>query len=232
MTRRVVTFLLCGFLAGCSTPMPAEVPVAEPQQSVVLPAPSFEGAFSLEEALHARRSVREYCDGPLRLEEVSQLLWAAQGITSEWGGRTAPSAGALYPLEVYLVVLRVLGLEPGVYRYAPRDHGLLCVRRGNVERELIDASAGQQFISRAAAVLVINAMYERTTTKYGERGIHYVHMEAGHAAQNVCLQATVLDLGCVTVGAFDDEAVHSMLGSPAGESPLYLLPVGPLTPAS
>ena len=232
MIRHGVVLLLCCFLAGCSIPVPAKAPLSDAQQCVTLPSPSLDGGHSVEEALLARRSVRDFLDEELRLEEAAQLLWAAPGVTSERGGRTAPSAGALYPLEVYLVALRVEGLEAGVYRYAPKEHALLRVRGGDAGRELSDASAGQRFIGSAAAVIVVTAVYERTTAKYGERGIRYVHMEAGHAAQNVCLQATALNLGCVTIGAFSDEQVHSMLGSPADESPLYLLPVGRVPPAS
>jgi SagB-type dehydrogenase family enzyme len=162
----------------------------------------------------------------LSLEDISQLLWAAQGITSDWGGRTAPSAGALYPLEVYLVVGDVDGLETGVYKYQPQEHALVRVGDGDVRSELASAALGQSCVARGAVDIIIAAVYERTTGKYGDRGVRYVHMEAGHAAQNICLEAVVLDLGTVTVGAFSDEGVKGILDMPESEAPLYIMPVG------
>ncbi len=173
-----------------------------------------------------RRSVREYVSLPLSLEDISQLLWAAQGITSDWGGRTAPSAGALYPLEVYLVVGDVDGLESGVYKYQPQEHALIRVGDSDVRSELASAALEQSFIAQGAVDIVIAAVYERTTRKYGDRGVRYVHMEAGHAAQNIYLEAVALDLGTVTVGAFSDERVKDVLGMPESEVPLYIMPVG------
>jgi SagB-type dehydrogenase family enzyme len=191
-----------------------------------LPEPRFESKVSLEETLFRRRSVREYVDLPLSLEEVSQLLWATQGITSAWGGRTAPSAGALYPLEVYLVVGDVDNLGVGVYKYQPQEHALVRVGDGDVRAELASAALGQSFVEEGAIDIVISAVYERTTRKYGNRGVRYVHMEAGHAAQNTCLEAVALDLGTVTIGAFSDERVTDILGMPESEVPLYIMPVG------
>ncbi len=173
-----------------------------------------------------RRSVREYADLPLSLEEVSQLLWAAQGITSDWGGRTAPSAGALYPLEVYLVVGSVDNLGVGVYKYQPQEHALVRVGDGDVRAELASAALRQSFVAEAAVDIVIGAVYERTTRKYGDRGVRYVHMEAGHAAQNIYLEVVALDLGTVTIGAFSDELVMDILDMPESEVPLYIMPVG------
>jgi len=191
-----------------------------------LPEPRFESQVSLEETLLGRRSVREYADLPLSLEEVSQLLWAAQGITSDWGGRTAPSAGALYPLELYLLVGDVDNLEVGVYKYQPQEHALVRVGEGDVRTELASAALGQSFVAGGAIGIVISAVYKRTTRKYGDRGVHYVHMEAGHTAQNICLESVALDLGTVTIGAFSDERVMDILGMPESEIPLYIMPVG------
>jgi len=191
-----------------------------------LPEPRLKSAVSLEETLLQRRSAREYADEALTLEEVSQLLWAAQGVTAEWGGRTAPSAGALYPLETYLVVGNVENLAPGVYKYKPERHELVKVKDDDVREELAKASLGQSWVKEGAIDIVIAAVYERTTRKYGDRGVRYVHMEAGHAAQNICLQATALDLGIVTVGAFHDEQVKNILGMARDETPLYVIPVG------
>ncbi len=193
---------------------------------VKLPDPKTKGEISVEQALLERRSVREYRQGALTLAQAAQLLWAAQGITSREGLRTAPSAGALYPLEVYLVVGEVTGLQQGVYRYDPNAHMLYQVTEKDRRAELAGAALGQSCIEEGAAVLVFTAVYERTTRKYGQRGIRYVHMEAGHAAQNVFLQATALGLDAVVVGAFDDRAVMTLLQRGADEHPLYLIPVG------
>ncbi|MGB2583939.1 MAG: SagB/ThcOx family dehydrogenase [Dehalococcoidia bacterium] len=180
----------------------------------------------MEETLLNRRSVRQYTGEALTLEEVSQLLWSAQGITAEWGGRTAPSAGALYPLEVYLVAGNVESLTPGIYKYINDGHELVKVRDEDVREELANAALGQTPVRDGAIDIVISAIYERTMKKYGDRGVRYVHMEAGHAAQNIYLQATALDLGAVTIGAFADELVKKLLSMPEEEAPLYIIPVG------
>ena len=215
-------------LSGCVRPAPGptSTPTPAPVAPVPLPEPRLKSAVSLEETLLQRRSTREYADEALTLEEVSQLLWAAQGVTAEWGGRTAPSAGALYPLETYLVVGNVENLAPGVYKYKPERHELVKVKDDDVREELAKASLGQSWVKEGAIDIVIAAVYERTTRKYGDRGVRYVHMEAGHAAQNICLQATALDLGIVTVGAFYDDRVRETMGIPENETPLYVIPVG------
>jgi len=193
---------------------------------IKLPEPAYNGNLSVEKALHERRSVRHYSDKPLTLTEVSQILWAAQGITSPNGLRTAPSAGALYPLEVYLVVGKVTDCAAGVYKYGPREHVLVKNSDGDRRAELCAAALSQACVANSTAVLVISAVYKRTTRKYGDRGIRYVHMEAGHAAQNVYLQAGSLGLATVAVGAFDDDRVKNVLDLPNEEEPLYLLPLG------
>ena len=215
---------------ACSNPAPTLPPTPTPTPAAVttvqLPEPRLKSDVSLEEALLKRRSVREYANLPLTLEDVSQLLWAAQGITAEWGGRTAPSAGALYPLEVYLAVGNVENLAAGVYKYKPERHELVKVRDDDVREELAKAALGQNWVKEAAIDIVIAAVYERTTKKYGDRGVKYTHMEAGHAAQNIYLQAVALDLGMVTIGAFYDDRVKDSLGMPRNETPLYVIPVG------
>lgn len=196
-------------------------------EKIKLPKPKHTGSVSVEQALLERRSVREYNNESLTLDEVSQLLWAAQGISDPNGFyRTAPSAGALYPLEVYIVTGRLEGVQVGVYKYLPHQHTLTTVFEGDVRKELTKAALGQYCVKDAAVVIVISAVYERTTGKYGDRGIRYVHMEAGHAAENIFLQAVALDLGMVTVGAFYDEDVEEVLDMPANERALYILPVG------
>jgi len=196
------------------------------EATIALPAPRLKGKISLEETLQNRRSIREYKSTPLKLDEVSQLLWAAQGITSDWGGRTAPSAGALYPLEVYLVAGKVEGLVGGIYRYIPSGHQLVKLKDGDSRDKLSEGALNQSCVADAPISLVITAIYERTTVKYGDRGIMYVHLEAGHAAQNICLQAVALGLGAVPVGAFEDQKVIDVIGMNKSESPLYIISIG------
>ena len=195
--------------------------------AIPLPPAVHKGTLSVEEALLARRSQRAYGESPLGLSELSQLLWAAQGITDEATRfRAAPSAGALYPLEVYVAAGKVTGLPAGVYKYRPTGHELARGREGDVRGDLCNAALGQRAVAEAPAVLVFAAVYERTQGKYGERAARYVHLEAGHAAQNVYLQAAALGLGTVAMGAFVDEAVRGIVGLADGERPLYLMPVG------
>jgi SagB-type dehydrogenase family enzyme len=182
--------------------------------------------MSLEKALSGRRSVRSYSGRSLSLQEVSQLLWAAQGKTDRRGLRTAPSAGALYPLEVYLAVAEVSGLSAGVYRYLPEEHVLSRVSDGHRSEDLRRAALNQQAIAEAAVVVVMAAVYERTMGKYGDRGIRYAAIEVGHAAQNLLLQAEALGLGAVPIGAFNDRSVGDIVGGRSEERPLYLIPVG------
>lgn len=186
--------------------------------------------MSVEGALSARRSVRRFGAAPLALEEVAQLLWAAQGITAETGQglRTAPSAGARYPLEVALVAGEITGLAPGAYRYAPRSHSLWRAVEGDLRAELAAAALGQTWIAKAPCVAVLAGVYGRTTSKYGARGERYVHMEAGHVGQNLYLQARALGLGTTMVGAFRDTKVRKLLGFQTGETPLGILPIGRL----
>ena len=227
----VLVFLISlGCLAPVLTPTPRPIPTPTPQTpylaQIELPQPRLKSNVSVEEALLHRRSIREYTNEPLTLEEVSQLLWAAQGITAKWGGRTAPSAGGLYPLEVYVAVGRVQGLNPGVYKYEPRGHKLNKIGVKDVRGELVKAALGQTWVGEGAIDIVITAVYERTMKKYGERGIRYVHMEAGHAAQNIYLQATALNLGMVVVGGFYDDQVKEVMSLAENETPLYVIPVG------
>lgn len=199
--------------------------------SCVLPQPRLENGVSLEQCLFARRSVRSYRAGPLTLAEAGQLLWAAQGITAEGELRTAPSAGALYPLETWLIAGEVEGIAPGVHHYRPESHDLVLVKPGDLRRELAEAAISQDCVREGAATIVIAAVYARTREKYGERAARYVLLEAGHAAQNVCLQATALGLGIVTVGAFHDQTVKNVTGLPQQQEPIYLLPAGRKEPA-
>jgi SagB-type dehydrogenase family enzyme len=203
-----------------------EPAMAEQGESVNLPAPQLRGDISLEEALQRRRSVRERSERRISLQQAGQLLWAAQGETDSTGLRASPSAGALYPLELYLVAGAVTGLEPGVYQYRADGHRLVKIAPGDHRRALGRAALDQPAVSGAAAVIAIGAVYQRTTGKYGNRGRRYVHMEAGHAAQNVLLQATALGLHSLPTGAFDDATVQSVVAMKDPTRPLYLLPIG------
>ncbi len=195
-------------------------------QRVALPKPRLGGEVSLEAALHERRSIREFRDAALTLSDLSQILWAAQGITNPSGFRTAPSAGALYPLECHLLAGRVSELPVAIYRYDPLRHDLSETVGGDRRAGLARAALGQTWIAAAAAILVLAAVDRRTTGKYGERGLRYIHIEAGHAAQNVYLQAAALELGTTIVGAFNDEHVHELLEMQPEERPICLLPIG------
>ncbi len=194
--------------------------------AVALPDPDRDGETSVEAALDRRRSIRSYREEPLTLDAVSQLLWAAQGTTDSGEHRTAPSAGALYPLETYLVAGDVDGLPDGIYRYQPTGHTLVKVADGDRREDLYRASANQEAARDAPAAIVLSGVYNRTTVKYGERGIRYVHMEAGHAAENVYLQAVSLEMGTVTLGAFSDEEIARLLQMEEDEYPLYVMPIG------
>jgi SagB-type dehydrogenase family enzyme len=205
-----------------------EVPSSEEKKVGVikLPDPVLKGSVSVEEAISKRRSIREYRDEPLRLEELGQLLWAAQGITSPKGFRAAPSAGATYPLEIYVSVKErgVIGLPAGIYHYDPFDHSLTLIKEGDHSLEIYRASLNQEWVKEAPICIIIAADFSRTTSRYGARGERYVYMEAGHVGQNIYLQATALDLGTVAVGAFYDDQLRSIIG--CEEAPIYIFPVG------
>lgn len=195
---------------------------------IKLPDPITKGTVSLEEAIALRRSERSYAKLPLKLEQISQILWSAQGITDRRGFRAAPSAGATYPLEIYAVVKDggVDGLEAGVYRYIPEKHALELVKEGDYSAELMSACLDQDWVGKAPLNIVIVAIYERTTRRYGERGKRYVYMEVGHVGQNIYLQATAIGLGTVAIGAFYDDEVKKVLSLPKEEVPLYVMPIG------
>lgn len=217
--QSLVRLAVAGWLlsASCS----AEEAKDEGARIRELPPARTEGTVSVESAIAARRSVRSFEDSPLSEQEISQLLWAAQGITDKARGRrAAPSAGATFPLETYLVTAE------GVFRYLPDRHALEQVKAGDHRPELAEAALGQPWVREAPATIAFAAVPERTTGKYGRRGTLYIHMEAGHAAQNVHLQAVALGLGSVPVGAMDDARAAKLLGCRGREEVLYLVPVG------
>jgi SagB-type dehydrogenase family enzyme len=187
-----------------------------------LSKPKEKGSISIEETLNKRRSVRDYKKGSLSLAEISQLLWAASG--KNLYRKTAPSAGATYPLETYLVVGEVEGLKSGLYHYSYSRHSLETIKEQDIRNRLSQATLGQRMIERAPISIIIVADYGRTTNHYGQRGIRYVHMEAGHVGQNISLQAIALGLGTVMIGAFEDKQVKEVLE--IKEEPLYIIPVG------
>jgi len=224
----ILSVVLVTLCCSCGKPdvMQKPAPSLEQKTIIGLPEPRYDGNVSIEQSLLQRRSTRNYTNEPLKLHEVSQLLWAAQGTTDPRGFRTAPSAGALYPLELYVVVGNVENLATGTYKYKPSEHEIILVIEGDKRVDLAVAALSQSWVKESALTIVITAVYERTTVKYGERGLRYVHIELGHAAQNLCLQATAMDLGVVTVGAFNDERVSELLNLPDNEKPLYIIPIG------
>lgn len=218
-----ITAPLSLVLSGCGQGRAAwgGEPVQQAAESVtVLPAPVDRG-LTLVRALEARRSVRDFFTRPLSEAEISQLLWAAQGVTHGDGYRTTPSAGALYPLELYVAT------SAGLFHYIPGGHRLARLGKTDLRTAMQNAAFGQPAIGSAAAVFVVAAVYRRTAAKYGaERGARYVHIEVGHAAQNLLLEAAALGLGAVPVGAFDDPALARALNLPTEQEPLYLMAVG------
>jgi SagB-type dehydrogenase family enzyme len=222
----LLIFILLSFLFGCSPTSKKKTVTKEKLPSlnkevIPLPPPQKKGKMSLEETLQKRRSKRRFESREVTLKQISQLLWACQGITEpSFGGRTAPSAGALYPLEVYVVK------KDGVFHYLPEKHALIRIRKGDMRKELSNAALGQTPPAKAPVSFVITAVYSRTAAKYGERAERYVKLEAGHACQNLLLEVVALDLGGVPIGAFYDEQVQEVLSLPPQHEPLYIVPIG------
>lgn len=185
------------------------------------------GLGGLAEAFFARRSGRSFSGEPLSLAAAGTLLFAAQGVNRRRGFRTAPSAGALYPLEIYLAAGLVEGLSAGVYHYEPVGHGLSRMAEGDARAALAEAALGQSWMATAPAMLAVCAVYERCMRKYGRRGVRYTDIEAGCAAQNAALAAANLGLSLTVVGAFSDEDAGRILCCSPRATPLALMPVGP-----
>ncbi len=211
--------LVAGVVAcGDSSPAPAS---REPLKTLELPAPDTDGDRSLEAILASRRSSREFSEKKLSRATIGQLAWATQGVTSPEGGRTSPSAGSLYPLELYVATV------DGIFRYVPGDHALELLDDRNLRAEIHAACKSQQVIRDAAAVFVLSAIYARTNEVYkGGRAPVFVHVEAGHAAQNFLLQAAALGLAACPIGGFDSKKLQQIMGMGKGEYALYALPVG------
>jgi len=221
MKRATTLLLLVATLSlVCGTAL--MVPVSSQQAKIVdLPQPTLKGSMTVEETLARRRSVRSFTPEPLTIEELGQLAWAAQGITEpSTGHRTAPSAGALYPIELYIVT------GNGLYHYVPQGHKLRLLEEADLREAVARAAGGQSSVRDAAADFVVTAVYARTAVKYGGRARQYVQIEVGHVGQNVHLQAVALELGSVSVGAFSEERLKSVLSLPENHEPLYIIPVG------
>lgn len=208
---------------------PEVIEFAVEKEIIKLPPPRHRGEISVEEAIFERRSVRRYKDEPLTLKEVSQLLWSAGGKTVDGISgptRSYPSAGGIYPLEIYIVAGNVIDLDDGIYRYRWRDHSISLVRVGDLRHELTRAALGQRMVADAPVSIVFTAIFQRTVARYGKRGeVRYVPMDMGGAGQTVSLQAEALGLGTVIIGAFRDGEVKEVL-KVEEETPLYIIPVG------
>lgn len=214
-----------------NTPIVENLYYEAPQNSgdmIDLPDVVKDGSMSLERAISLRRSIRSYSEEALPIGQLGQLLWSAQGITGDRGFRTAPSAGATFPLEMFVVANNVEGLSTGIYHYHPYEHRLEMVREDDVSKALFRACLSQSMILEGGAVLVFAAVYERTTARYGQRGERYILNEVGHASQNVHLQAAALDIGTVVIGAYRDDEVEDILNLGDPYRVLYLMPVGKL----
>lgn len=196
-------------------------------KKIKLPEPEYSSNTSIEEALLKRKSIRDFQKKPLSLKNISQILWAAQGITDKGKNkRTAPSAGALYPLEIYLVVGNVNEIESGIYKYNPYQNELTLISEGDKRNEISKYTAQPEAIQTAPITVIFSAVYKRTSVKYGDRAFRYVHIEIGHAAQNVCLQVISLGLSTVTIGAFQDAQIKKTIQLLEEEEPLYIMPIG------
>jgi SagB-type dehydrogenase family enzyme len=207
------------------------------QTIIKLPSPQLKSKVSLEETILRRRSVRRYRREPLDLPQLSQILWSAQGITGTRGFRAAPSAGATYPLEIFVVVGKqgvIAGeakqapeeLQAGIYHYEAASHSLILHKPADLRPDLARATLDQEFIIDAPVDIVICALYHRTSYRYGRRGERYVHIEVGHVGENIHLQVVALGLATVEVGAFHDEEVRTVLSVDEQIKPLYIMPVG------
>ncbi len=225
----LVSIIIGGLFWGGGFLIRSEPETSGGKKSIRLPSPKHKGELSVEEAIFRRRSIRRYKDEPLTLEEVSQILWAAGGKTIDGitgATRAYPSAGGIYPLEIYLVAGSVEGLTSGIYHYRWREHSIDLVKEGDFCQNLTRAALGQRMIANAPVSIVFTAIYSRTTGRYGRRGeTRYVPMDIGGAGQNVHLQAEALGLGTVIIGAFRNGAVKEALGV-KDETPLYIMPVG------
>jgi SagB-type dehydrogenase family enzyme len=226
-------FVLAAVLAmpGCSSGTPSNTKASSPSAiapaaretqaataNVKLPDPRLTSNYSLEQAIQERRTVRSFADSPVSIQELSQLLWSGQGITDSSGKRAAPSAMALYPLEIYVIAGNVYGLTKGVYKYVPQGHQLAIVKEGETNAGIMPY--------KAPVYLVIASDMEKMIKRSGDNGKKFAYLEGGHAAQNICLESTALGLATVTAGGFQDGPIRSTLGIDGSLELLYVMPVG------
>ncbi len=226
MKKIIFIFTVIILITGCSKQIEKKEKIKSELIEIKLPEPIYDSTTSIEQAILNRRSIRSYSNEPLSLKQISQLLWAAQGITSKDGKRAAPSAGALYPLELYLVTGNFIDLETGLYHYVPEKHSLEKINNDDLRKQLSNAALNQIWISDASALIIFTANYKKTAQRYGDQAEKYVHMEIGHAAENVYLQAVSLNVGTVVIGAFNENKVKSILDLPEELTPLYIMPIG------
>ena len=229
-TKYIRDKLPAGYLDWRKKPGPYKVYQEAPKAK--LPAPERAGGMPIWEAVGRRRSVRNYRSSPVSAADLSQLLWASQGVTKvmgEYALRSAPSAGALYPVETYLSVQVVEGIEPGIYHYGVREHELELLRPGDFRSAVAEAALDQGFLAEAAVVFAWTAVFARSKWKYKERAYRYVYLDAGHIAQNVALAAVALGLGSCQIAALYDDEVNVILGVDGKEeSVVYMTAVGRL----
>ena len=241
---RKISMKLCFFalalvsLVACNQTEQSQSPLTKvdgPKLTYILPSHKTDGNMSVERAMTNRRSQRNFVDKAISAENLSQILWAAYGITQPMpdrpalrgGLRAAPSAGALYPFEIYAVIGKVDGIEAGVYKYISEENKIVRIIDKDIREEFAAAALGQDHVKTAPVTIFYSAIYSRMTKKYGDRGgERYVCMDLGHSAQNIYLQAEALNLGTCAIGAFSDDKISEMLNLPEEEVPLYMMPVG------
>jgi len=216
----LLTLILMSLYGGATMAQP------EGPEIIQLPDPILESDLSFEEILAARRSVREYGDRSLTIDEISQLSWAAQGITADWGARTAPSAGGLFPVRIFIIARDIDGITDGSWEYDPHDHSLTSVKTGDLSAELQSAALDQESIGNGQAVIAITAIPSIIEARYGDRSMRYIDTETGAVCQNIYLMCENLDLGTVAVGAFHDEQVAEIIGTT--NDVRLLMPIGPI----
>lgn len=235
----VLCFLGVGVFAT-SQEVAIENPVAQEKLIIELPAPSFDGSTSVENALLTRRSERVYLQNAIKFEDLSQILWAAQGVTREidtvprvfigekWFGgvRTAPSAGALFPIELYIAAGNVENIDPGLYKYNALNHTLIKIMDGDKREEVRKAALGQSAVKNGPACIIVAANIGRTEYKYKSRASQYVYIESGAVCQNIYLQCNTLGIGTVLIGAIREDPMKIALGLPDSETPIAVMPIG------
>jgi SagB-type dehydrogenase family enzyme len=234
----ITSLILFSYLSGVNKPesknskqtIDNEITEIELINPIKLPTPATDSRISLEKALKNRRSRREFLDKPLDLKQISQLLWAAQGVTVDWGGRTAPSVKSVYPLTLYLASFNVDGLNPGLYQYWPGErtpvHQLTLIKPGNLNDNLTKI-VNQSSLKSASAVIIISADFEKmANANDGKDKDSDVYLEAGHVGQNIYLQVESLGLGTVSLTSFESNQIDELLELPKNETAIYLFPIG------